>query len=121
MPRLIRRLKRLTKRLLALRIMVRTVNSGDPVSRLDPTILSYSSLQKVASGNWDDDLFYLQTKIRISAHIAEKDLVIPANQPLYRKFAKDLDERLASYSGPETPSIRWARQVLHQYREKYGL
>jgi len=75
----------------------------------------------VKTADKENDLFYLQTQIRICAHIAEKDLTIPVDKPRYRQFARELSKRLQNYQGPNISSIEWARNILQMYEDKYGL
>jgi hypothetical protein len=87
----------------------------------DRNVASFSTLQVVKSTGKKNDLFYLQTQIRICAHIAEKDLDIPVDKPIFRQFARELSRRLQGYQGPNIVSIENARNILQKYKDKYGL
>ena len=87
----------------------------------DRNVASLSTLQIVKSTGKENDVFYLQTQIRICAHIAEKDLTIPVDKPRYRQFARELSKRLQSYQGPRVVSIENAGNILQKYEDKYGL
>ena len=65
----------------------------------DPNIVSLSTLQSFNSKNMERDYFYLQTQIRIFAHIAEKDLVTHPKRPKYKYFAQMLAVSLHDYQG----------------------
>ena len=93
----------------------------DTVFDKDPNIESLSTLQKVEFSGQEEDVFYLQTRIRICAHIAEKDLTSPVDKPRYRQFARELGERLHDYQGPNITSIEWANSILQMYEHRYGL
>lgn len=80
-----------------------------------------STLQIVKSTDKENDVFYLQTQIRICAHIVEKDLTISAKRPKYGQFARKLAMRLKNYRGPRIVSIEYARNILQKYEDKYGL
>lgn len=98
-----------------------SVRKVDAIFDRDRNIASLSTLQKVESAGKKNDLFYLQTLIRLCAHIAKKDLCIPVDRPRYRQFARELAERLHNYNGPNIASIEWAKSILRMYEDKYGL
>ena len=107
-------LKRLSRKLFSVREV-------DAIFDGDRNVESLSTLQKVESAGKVNDIFYLQTRIRLCAHIAGKDLIIPVDRPRYRRFARELAERLQNYQGPNIASIEWARNILQKYENKYGL
>ena len=87
----------------------------------DPNIKSLSTLQVLGRSYDDTDLLFRQTRIRLCAHIAEKDIAISPKTPMYRSFARELEARLCVYDGPSTTTIEWAKIVLRRYADKYGL
>lgn len=82
-------------------------------------INSLSTLQKIDYTRKENDEFYFQTRIRISAHITEKALQI--NTPIYKSFAKNLKQSLKNYKGAETTTITWAKNILRMYEAKYEI
>ena len=80
-------------------------------------IKSLSTL-KTINKNTNDD-FLQQTHIRVSSHITMKAL--NKNLPRYKNHAVDLKKQLNEYIGPEINSIIWARVIMKEYEEKYGL
>lgn len=107
-------LKRLSRKL-------SSVREVDAIFDGDRNVESLSTLQKVECAGKENDVFYLQTRIRLCAHIAGKDLIVPVDRPRYRRFARELAERLQNYQGPNIASIEWARNILQKYENKYGL
>jgi len=108
----------LLKRLLRKSILVR---EADAIFDGDRNVESLSTLQDVEFAGKERDVFYLQTMIRLCAHIAEKDLSIPTDKPRYRRFARELGERLQGYQGPNIAAIEWAENILQKHENKYGL
>lgn len=98
-----------------------SVRKVDTIFNRDPNIEALSTLHKVEFSGKENDVFYLQTQIRLCAHLAEKDLAIPMDRPRYRQFACELGERLHNYPGPSIASMEWARSILQRYKDKYGL
>lgn len=85
------------------------------------SVASLSTLQKVNSVGQEYDIFYVQTRIRLCAHIVEKSLRISAKRSRYQQFVCELAERLRNYRGPNIVSIGSARNILQKYEDKYGL
>ena len=82
---------------------------------------SLSTLQKVNSVGQEYDIFYIQTRIRLCAHIVEKSLRVSAKRSGYQQFVYELAERLRNYRGSNIVSIESARNILQKYEDKYGL
>jgi hypothetical protein len=86
----------------------------------DPNMVSLSTLQSFNSKHKEKDDFYVQTQIRIFAHIAEKDLMTQPKRPRFKKFAGMLAVSLRCYEGKGIASIENARNILKKYEDKYG-
>ena len=111
------RIKKIIKKISRLRIC----DADDDISYAK----MHSTLQKhnLREDERKIDDFYLQTIIRINAHVADKGLILTEkyDRPSYRHFAIELDNNLKNYTGQELPTIQWAKTILKEYEEKYGL
>jgi len=63
----------------------------------NPNAASLSTLQKINFDYYENDIFYEQTRIRLCAHIVDKDLTILPKRSMYRQFACELAENLKNY------------------------